>query len=107
MKKYLGLTPFFVFSLFNDSISAQDTQEDAIQIVEKSIFNVPQKNNKGKLYIAWGYNRGYFTKSDIHMTGEGYDFTLKNVKAKDRQTPFDASIYFHPGLFTIPQYNTI
>lgn len=65
-----------------------------------------QKNaNKGKLYIFWGWNRGYYTKSDIHFTGTYYDFTLQNVIAKDRQTPFDMDIYFAPTRMSIPQTN--
>jgi len=67
------------------------------------VFNSPER--KKQLWIYWGYNRGQYTKSDIHFTGPGYDFTMKDVIAKDRQTPFDASIYFGPRLWTVPQYN--
>ncbi len=41
----------------------------------------------------------------MHFTGEDYDFTLSKVKAHDRQTKFGYKPYFHPGQFTIPQYN--
>ena len=53
----------------------------------------------------WGWNRGWFTNSDIHFSGYNYDFTLTDVIAKDRQTKFDPAIYFHPQLITIPQTN--
>lgn len=62
-------------------------------------------NNKGRLFVYWGWNRGTFTNSDIHFWGKDYDFTLDKVVAKDRQSPFDAKVYFNPSLMTIPQYN--
>jgi len=37
-------------------------------------------SNKGKFYIYWGGNRGYYTNSDIRFRGEGYDFTIKDVE---------------------------
>lgn len=67
------------------------------------LFKSPER--KHQIWIYWGYNRGQFTKSDIHFTGPGYDFTLNNVVAKDRQSPFDAAVYFNPAKWTIPQYN--
>jgi hypothetical protein len=60
---------------------------------------------KGKLYMYWGWNQAHFTKSDIRFHGDNYDFTLENVVARDRQTPFDASVYFNPTTITIPQVN--
>nr|WP_286494238.1 hypothetical protein [Empedobacter brevis] len=62
------------------------------------------KNNKGKFYIYWGWNHAQYTKSDIQFKGNGYDFTLDNVAAHDRQTSFGMK-YFRPGSMTIPQYN--
>lgn len=67
------------------------------------LFKSPER--KHQIWIYWGYNRGQFTKSDIHFTGPGYDFTFNNVVAKDRQSPFDAAVYFNPAKWTIPQYN--
>ena len=70
------------------------------------------KQGKGSFYFSWGYNRDWFSKSDLHFkntsgdynatTGniDSYDFTIYDVKAKDR-----------PGFrdilrtdLTIPQY---
>ena len=62
-------------------------------------------NKKGDITILWGWNRCWFTNSDIHFMGDNYDFTLTDVVAKDRQTKFDPAIYFHPELITIPQTN--
>lgn len=60
---------------------------------------------KHQFWIHWGYNRAQYSKSDIHFTGPGYDFTLDNVKAKDRQSPFNFDLYFNPKTLSIPQYN--
>ncbi len=64
-----------------------------------------QNNRKGKLFFYWGWNREGFTKSDINFRGANYNFTLKNVVAKDRQSKFDLKKYFNPSKATIPQYN--
>lgn len=61
-------------------------------------------NNKGKVFVSWGWNRGAFTHSDIHFKGNDYNFTLKDVVAKDRQSGFSLR-YFNPTKITIPQYN--
>jgi hypothetical protein len=62
-------------------------------------------HRKGELYGGWGWNRASYTKSDIHFKGEGYDFTLREVYAKDRQTAFKADTYFGLKTMTIPQTN--
>jgi len=63
-----------------------------------------KETQKGDFYFYWGYNRAAFTASDITFIGPGYDFTLQDVQAYDRPTSFDASLYFNPESFTIPQY---
>lgn len=67
----------------------------------------PEKvsNGFGAFYIAWGYNRSYYTKSDLRIIGEGYDLTLHGVKAKDSPSKFRWDVYFNPRLLTIPQFN--
>ena len=62
-------------------------------------------NTKGDITVFWGWNRSWFGNSDIHFMGGDYNFTLKDVVAKDRQTKFDPAIYFHPKWITIPQTN--
>lgn len=88
----LILTFFLVFSGF-----AQP------EWLTNKLFKSPERKNQ--IWIYWGYNRGQFTKSDIHFTGPGYDFTINDVVAKDRQSPFDANVYFNPRWWTVPQYN--
>ncbi len=65
----------------------------------------PEMKRKGNVFGGWGWNRAAYTRSDIHFTGEGYDFTLFDVQAKDRQTEFEAKIYFGLKTLTIPQTN--
>ncbi len=61
-------------------------------------------NNKGKLFISWGWNRAAYTRSDIHFKGDKYDFVLKDVVAKDRPSNLSLN-YINPTKMTIPQYN--
>lgn len=70
-------------------------------------FVVPEKytsHNKGKIYIFWGGNRDYYSKSDIHFTGENYDFTLNDVPAQDKPKGWHID-YLNPARMTIPQTN--
>jgi hypothetical protein len=62
-----------------------------------------QPDRKGDFFFYWGYNRAFFSKSDLHFNGPGYAFTLYDVKAADRPTPF-GKVYFHPATITVPQY---
>ncbi|MDJ1503719.1 hypothetical protein [Xanthocytophaga agilis] len=70
----------------------------------KSIFKdaVPRK---GRIFGYWGWNWAAYTKSNIHFSGSGYNFTLDKVVAHDRPTPFDVKEYFDPASFTVPQYD--
>lgn len=71
----------------------------------QNLSTIHKVNRKGQFYIYWGWNRAWYTHSDIHFKGADYDFTLQNVVAKDRQTAFDFETYFKPATMTIPQYN--
>lgn len=62
-------------------------------------------SKKGQVFVFWGWNRAMYSNSDIRFKGVDYDFTLKNVIAKDRPTEFGLKDYFHPGRVTIPQTN--
>ena len=65
----------------------------------------PVNGRKGKLYFYWGWNGSSYTKSDISFRGNDYSFTLKNVKANDRQSKFSVDKFLNPANITIPQYN--
>ena len=62
-------------------------------------------NKKGKWSVYYGYNRATYTNGDYHLTGNGYDFTLKNVSAHDSQSPIEADPYANPFAWSVPQNN--
>ncbi|MDG2343914.1 MAG: hypothetical protein P8L23_04995 [Flavobacteriales bacterium] len=66
---------------------------------------IDKEIKSSKFYVYWGWNRAWFTDSDIKFSGDNYNFSLLDVKAKDRQTDFAFDPYFNPLKFTIPQYN--
>jgi len=83
------------FCVFSQYASAQELAEN------------PEKytaHNKGKFFISWGGNRESYSKSDIHFKGDGYDFTLNNVKADDKPKGYHID-YLNPARMTIPQTN--
>jgi hypothetical protein len=56
------------------------------------------------MYLQWGYNTEWYTQSNIHFRmSNGNDFTLHNVRAKDK--PDLDAVYKSPGDISIPQYN--
>ena len=61
-------------------------------------------HNKGKFFINWGGNREAYSKSDIRFWGNGYDFTLSNVRAHDKPKGMHVD-YIDPLRMTIPQTN--
>jgi hypothetical protein len=62
-------------------------------------------SNKGTIYIFWGWNRSWYTDSDIRFTGDNYDFKLNDVKAQDRQSTLGIDPFLTPNRITIPQTN--
>ncbi len=74
--------------------------------VEAQVKHKTKKStNAGTMFFYWGYNRSYYSKSDIRFVGSNYDFKLKNVTAYDRPDKFRADVYFNPATLTVPQYN--
>ncbi len=97
----------FAFSFFACSLYAQNAPI-AVGAPARDRFEwFPAKipGNKGAAYAYWGYNRACFLKSTIHFSSPRYDFTLFDVEATDRQSPFSFKQYFTLSRFTIPQYN--
>ncbi len=98
MKKFLLITLLLTFKL-------AQAQGSTKIIKTKHWFDFKDPYHNWRLYVYWGYNRAFFSKSDIHFHGPGYDFTVYKVKAKDRPEKFSFKIYFNPVTATIPQYN--
>lgn len=87
-------TLLFVFLAFIPNVSfSQSRIDDDIT------------TQKGRMYFYWGWNRGWYSDSNINYTGKDYDFTLNNVVGKDRQSKLSLDTYFNPTKFSIPQYN--
>lgn len=60
---------------------------------------------KGQFFVYWGWNREFYTNSNITLKGADYDIRLSNVRAKDKPTIFSYHNYFQPNRVTIPQTN--
>ncbi len=97
----------FLVTTFTTLFAQENKKNETTNSPAKSIFNLKNTrnySNKGKFYVHWGYNFSWYAKSDIHFKGPNYDFTLKNVVAKDRPTKLDLT-YINPLEITIPQFN--
>jgi hypothetical protein len=86
----------FFSILFAPSIS--NAQQDQSQPARR-------KDLSRKFFFYWGYNRAIYSHSDIHLSGANYDFTVFDVTAHDRPSPFTFKEYFGPTTWSIPQYN--
>jgi hypothetical protein len=60
---------------------------------------------KNQFYLYWGWNRSWYTNSDIRLYGTDHDFILEDVKATDLPTPFSMESYFYITRISIPQTN--
>jgi hypothetical protein len=105
---YLIFTCFT--SVYSESASTKTITTPKIQepvlLLEKAIDLSERRvtERKGKMFFTWGYNRGYYTQSDINFKGPGYQFTLQDVTAQDKPEPVSTN-YINPETFDIPQYN--
>ena len=98
----LGIIMILSFSLSAQSDSSSTSLTNNFEFFPKRARKEKKVN---KVFLYWGYNRGWYSKSDIHLKGPGYDYTINNVIAKDRPTPFEIEKYFYIQNLTIPQTN--
>ena len=84
------LVTFLLIGILTISITAQEEQS----------------KTKKKFSFYWGYNWSAYTKSTLSIRGEDYNYTLHNITARDRPSPFATNIYFNPTKLSIPQFNT-
>ena len=96
MKKIVTL----VILLVSISSFAQTENQVDLPIVKEKYT----AHNKGKFYVFWGGNRESFSKSDIHFSGENYDFVVHNAEAHDKPKGYHID-YVNPSRMTIPQTN--
>ena len=59
---------------------------------------------KGNAFLFWGYNRSTYSHSNIKFWGDGYNFSINDVRASDEQTTFTMD-YFKPTAITVPQFD--
>jgi len=97
---------FITMLCVSDIMYAQNSNldlNDSLKVWKWFPKELPELN-KGRFYFNWGYNRARFIKSTIHFSSPSYDFTLFDVIADDRPSPFSFDQYFNPVKATIPQY---
>ncbi len=61
--------------------------------------------DKNTVFLSWGYNRSWYSNSDISFKGDSYDLTLANASASDRPEEFSFASYFSPEQILVPQFN--
>jgi hypothetical protein len=75
-----------------------------IPFAQSDMIKEEISDNDGRFYIGWGWNREWFTKSDIRFQGKDYDFELQNVVSRDKPAKFSINRYLNPANISIPQY---
>ncbi len=96
MKKILML----VIALISITSFAQTENQVDLPVVNEKYT----AHNKGKFFMYWGWNKAFYSKSDIHFTGDDYDFTIYDVMAHNRPKGIHID-YINPSRVTIPQTN--
>lgn len=101
-QRKLFLILFFIITLFSCAFAS----DNHLNLTEKknSKENFVKKNHNKSWYVSWGYNKDYWTDSDIHISQPALnnDFTVYNVKASDY--PGWNNGLFNENIMS-PQYN--
>jgi len=108
MNKHLKYLLLFTIFSFSSGLLISQNDKTSLDNSLKTWNWFSKETNElknGRFYFYWGYNRSRFTKSTIHFSSPTYDFTLFDVVADDRPSPFSFDQYFNPIKATIPQYN--
>jgi hypothetical protein len=93
MRKQLPITLLLLLAVL--SVHGQKQKKT------KASFNA---GKKGRMYIQWGWNRGFYTRSTLSMKGNDYNIKLNKLKAHDKfTTPVNYHNYLQPNRLTIPQ----
>ncbi|MCD6012252.1 MAG: hypothetical protein K0Q79_2114 [Flavipsychrobacter sp.] len=71
-----------------------------------TLARAEKKHRQGSLYFSWGYNKEWYTRSNVHVkqSEQGNDYKLMNVKSHDNPGWNEKGSIFAKQL-TIPQYN--
>lgn len=79
---------------------------NGLSVAQDSSEKKPRR--QGEFYFHWGYNRDWYSKSDIHVyqhsadPSQSYDFWVYDAKAHDKP---DMWRYWYIDRLTIPQYD--
>lgn len=95
----------FALCILCNVLTASAADTTAVVKRKQGWLDLHDKYHVNRIYLYWGYNRDYYLRSDIHIHGPGYNFTMYNTIARDKQTPFSFKVYFSPNTLSIPQYN--
>ena len=87
----LGLV--FVSLVMSPSSKAEETESE------------PGIHDKGSFFAYWGWNRGYYSTSDLTLEGDNYKFELNDISASDRPSTIGIDPYLNPFDITRPQTN--
>ncbi|MEN9523058.1 MAG: hypothetical protein RL065_1435, partial [Bacteroidota bacterium] len=58
-----------------------------------------------RFYFHWGYNRSFYSNSNVRLKGDDFDLTFYQLKAKDKPYKFNMVNYIDPTSMWVPQYN--
>ena len=109
--RLLKTSMFMVLSVLSSQAYSQSSETSSAMSGVKSSADgqtvqlIVPDSNKHRFSVSWGWNRSGYSNSDIHFTGADHNFTLTNVHATDKPSPFTADTYFNPGNITLPQTN--
>ncbi|MGB4847592.1 MAG: hypothetical protein WBP41_06710, partial [Saprospiraceae bacterium] len=79
--RIIGIVVFVLFSAYCGLAQRQTSLQPIIR--------------KGNIFIYWGWNRAWYSSSDMHFKSENFDFTLQDVKAHDKPST-DINNYINP-----------
>ncbi len=105
MKK-INLNPGRKYKLFVKTLLVVFiARGNALMAQTPAALSEPYK--KGRMFAYWGWNRGFYTNSNITLRGDDYHLKLYDVSAHDRLTKpvFNYNDYFKLSRITIPQTN--
>lgn len=60
---------------------------------------------EGTLYGSYGYNWTSYSKSNLRLQGNGYDFTLLGLRAHDLPESYNPLTIFDQSKTSVPQFN--
>jgi hypothetical protein len=73
------------------------------------VINITQASDtlklKHRFFFNWGYNRSFYSTSNVRLKGDNFDMTFYQLKAKDKPYKFNLVNYIDPTSIWVPQYN--